>query len=566
MKTLQITDLQLVQTYLDKANYKGYNSNFITMMMWNHEYHILYEIVDDALIMLLEFDGHHFFSMPFCKPDHICKSVDWMLQYSIDNKIPFSLECVVQEVRDILVAHYGDTFMYLCNEDFSDYVYDLQTLVTLSGKKMQKRRNHYNAFCKQYPSIVYKEIEDEDIEHVFDCLKRWTNDQEYHELIDSEHIGISYLLNNRHFLPIYTGCIYINGILEAFTIASILPHKTVQIHVEKANKDIRGLYVAIHKLFLEHNFGDYAYVNREEDMGLESLRKAKKAMHPIEMIKKYSIRINNYKIQEATDDYLDQIKELWSESFEEEDEISANYYFNHHYPLNHCYIMLSNTEVVSMVSISPFQLENTIIHYIVGVATKNKHKRNHCMTNLLEYVMNLDMYKESSFCLLSETPEVYKKLGFKPTYFMNYECITQTNNSESSLLIRDASDLQLLNLYNRYTKQFSGFRLRDISYYQLLRKRVVAYNQSLQCIYKDDLLIGYIIISLEEVPTIDEFIFLESYYFNEIIDFISIQYPKFYVYSDILHSYSSASKLVPTMYVNKILNSNENPLFIKEIM
>ena len=68
---------------------------------------------------------------------------------------------------------------------------------------------------------------------------------------------------------------------QAFNITSLVSHDTIQIHVEKANKQIRGLYIAILKLFLETLDDEVLYVNREDDMGLPELRKAKTDMQPI---------------------------------------------------------------------------------------------------------------------------------------------------------------------------------------------------------------------------------------------------------------------------------------------
>ena len=90
------------------------------------------------------------------------------------------------------------------------------------------------------------------------------------------------------------GGIFIDEQMEAFIIASRLKHSTIQIHVEKANKEIRGLYPAILKELLEHHFPDEKYVNREEDMGLENLRKSKQSLHPLKMIHKYCIYEKSY--------------------------------------------------------------------------------------------------------------------------------------------------------------------------------------------------------------------------------------------------------------------------------
>ena len=85
------------------------------------------------------------------------------------------------------------------------------------------------------------------------------------------------------------GGIYIDNNLEAFTFGELLNPDTVVVHVEKANPEIRGLYAAINKLFLENEFPDVEFVNREEDLGLEGLRQAKLSYKPIKLVEKYTL-------------------------------------------------------------------------------------------------------------------------------------------------------------------------------------------------------------------------------------------------------------------------------------
>ena len=81
----------------------------------------------------------------------------------------------------------------------------------------------------------------------------------------------------------------IDNNLEAFTFGELLNPDTVVVHVEKANPEIRGLYTAINKLFLENEFPDVEFVNREEDLGLEGLRQAKLSYKPIKLVEKYTL-------------------------------------------------------------------------------------------------------------------------------------------------------------------------------------------------------------------------------------------------------------------------------------
>ena len=108
-----------------------------------------------------------------------------------------------------------------------------------------------------------------------------------------ESIGISKtlipeLINQKILRKVAYG-IYIDNNLEAFTFGELLNPDTVVVHVEKANPEIRGLYTAINKLFLENEFPSVEFVNREEDLGIEGLRQAKLSYKPIKLVEKYTL-------------------------------------------------------------------------------------------------------------------------------------------------------------------------------------------------------------------------------------------------------------------------------------
>ena len=109
--------------------------------------------------------------------------------------------------------------------------------------------------------------------------------------MDYELNGIDFVLTNCRYLNYKMGGIYIDGQLEAFSLG-VYGHaeRTAYIHVEKANPNIRGLYPFISQQFLLHEFPDALYVNREDDMGLEGLRKSKMSYNPILLEEKYEIR------------------------------------------------------------------------------------------------------------------------------------------------------------------------------------------------------------------------------------------------------------------------------------
>ena len=123
MKPLKLSDLNTVLPYLDKANYEGYNSNFVTMMMWNHEYHIEYEIHDHEYhieyeihdhfcIMLHNYKGHRFFAMPFASCEYYKEAIEYMVDYAKENKFPFMIDCAIPSFVEELQKVCPGQFVY----------------------------------------------------------------------------------------------------------------------------------------------------------------------------------------------------------------------------------------------------------------------------------------------------------------------------------------------------------------------------------------------------------------------------------------------------------------------
>ena len=155
--------------------------------------------------------------------------------------------------------------------------------------KLQKKRNHLNAFYKEFEGRWnYQPLCYENTDEIINFLSRWHQDDDDY-MLAYEKLGILRVLENWEALDAKGGIIRIDQRIEAFTIGSRLSAQMCQTNIEKANESIRGLYQAICKEFLSHEFLDMTYVNREEDMGLETLRQAKEAYHPEYLIMKYRI-------------------------------------------------------------------------------------------------------------------------------------------------------------------------------------------------------------------------------------------------------------------------------------
>ena len=171
-----------------------------------------------------------------------------------------------------------------------DYVYLAQDLINLSGRKFHGKKNHLNAFHKEYPDAKYLPITEEIIPKCREELNIWyeTHKHDDDSYIFYEQAAIHEIFDHFDAFKLKGGAILIDDKVVAFTFGERLNSDTAVIHVEKADQNIRGVYAAINQNFVEHEWSDMIYINREEDMGIEGLRQAKESYRPVKLIEKFN--------------------------------------------------------------------------------------------------------------------------------------------------------------------------------------------------------------------------------------------------------------------------------------
>lgn len=262
--------------------------------IWKNYYNTKYYINEYGLVWIYRIKNQVFSSVPLCTDENVVASFYEMKEYfnSILG-VKLKLYLVDEHTKNILNLP-KDKFLVEEERDYFDYLYNAKELMALSGKKYHKKKNHVNGFLKEYENRYRVKIADKsDVEFIEEFLIKWHNKRniidEYNR-DDYELKGIFYVLEHCDMLKYKMMLVYVDDVIEGFTLGTYLrEEKTAYIHVEKANPDIRGLYAFINREFLKNCFSEAEYVNREDDMGLEGLRKAKLSYNPIELIKKYTI-------------------------------------------------------------------------------------------------------------------------------------------------------------------------------------------------------------------------------------------------------------------------------------
>jgi hypothetical protein len=205
-----------------------------------------------------------------------------------------SLESFLERVPESFVTSYlndGENLFIEEDRNQFDYVYRVKELIDLKGRKFHDKKNQVNKF-RSHHTYEYLILTPDLIEECLEFEDYWCEVKECgkHLGLERERCAILEMLNNFESLDIRGGAIRLDNKIAALTLGEKMLPDTVVIHMEKANPDIPGLYQIINQEFLMHEAGGSVFVNREQDLGVEGLRKAKMSYNPVRFVKKYKIR------------------------------------------------------------------------------------------------------------------------------------------------------------------------------------------------------------------------------------------------------------------------------------
>ena len=166
-----------------------------------------------------------------------------------------------------------------------DYIYLRQELAEMKGKNLKAKRNHVNKFLSEHADFRYCELEPQLFDECRSLAQQWRTevdmgDHEYNITANAEQQAMETVFNHWDALGTRGGCIYVDGRMVAFTYGAAVTHDTFDVCVEKADRNVDGAFNIINQQFAAHLPEEFVYLNREEDMGLEGLRKSKLSYHP----------------------------------------------------------------------------------------------------------------------------------------------------------------------------------------------------------------------------------------------------------------------------------------------
>lgn len=291
----------LLDEYLTSFEYKTSGLSFSSLYMWKEINQISYEVIGEYLCLSgvnnLEEDIFEPFLFPILTkngtydPDSLAETVYEAKRRFEEKGKAFNIMLLPFHMIEIFEAALPKKLKYVPDRPNFDYVYSTQDLIELKGRDYHSKKNHLNFFLNNY-KYEYVDLTEDMAGEAMEFIKKFNErkvlvSKHERELLEMEEQAMKDVFLNIKSVGYMAGAILIDGKIEALSIGGQLGRKTVTVHVEKANTEFRGLYQAINNEFCKHVASHVKLINREEDMGIPGLRKAKLSYKPVKLIEKH---------------------------------------------------------------------------------------------------------------------------------------------------------------------------------------------------------------------------------------------------------------------------------------
>lgn len=286
-KKITLEDRDILAKYLSRRKLRACDYSVAGLILWADVYNTQFAVVQDMLFLKFVRDEQNYFTFPIGNGD-LKQSFEWLFVYCEEHDQEFKMNVIEPSMFDDIEKIYPGKYEVSYNRDNADYVYNMEDLKNLAGKKYHGKKNHVNKFIKTHDDWSYETIIEENTEECVDMVKEWCFRNgccEDNSKADEICVLIKGL-RHRKELNLIGGIIRIAGRIVAMTLGEKSGDDMFIIHFEKAFADVDGAYQMINQQFIIHELSDYTYINREEDLGIEGLRKAKESYYPAFMAEK----------------------------------------------------------------------------------------------------------------------------------------------------------------------------------------------------------------------------------------------------------------------------------------
>lgn len=285
-RELQIEDKKRADEILYKLNYRLCEYCFGDLFIWRNIYNTRIAFTNDYMFIKFKSGNKNYYLFP-AGNGKLDDAISIIYNDAMNSDDDFRLACVTPEMKSELESVFPGKFDYKTARDSFDYIYNSGDLISLAGRKLHSKRNHVARFEK-LGDWHYEEITKDNISDCKKMNEEWckANGCGMDEGLKAEYCAVTQAFKHYSELGLSGGLIRLDDRIVAFSIGQKLCNDTFIVHIEKAFSDVEGAYAIINREFAAHNTASFTYVNREDDAGVEGLRKAKLSYHPAILLEK----------------------------------------------------------------------------------------------------------------------------------------------------------------------------------------------------------------------------------------------------------------------------------------
>ena len=287
-KPITMADRPWVHEILYNAHRPGCEYSFANLLFWAGKWGGICRFGDFLLKEANYANGSHGYFFPAGQGD-LAAAVEALRADSEAKGFALQLRGVTDADRMALEQLFPGKFTFEAHRDAFDYLYPIEKLCTLSGKKLQAKRNHINRFVAEHEDWRTEIMTAHHAEACFELMEAWYGNHEDHKALHSEKAAIQTAMENFDAMEMDGMPLYSGEKLLAFALGNRLNESYFDVNFEKAYAEVQGAYPMINREFARHIADKYPavrFLNREDDMGLEGLRKAKLSYNPDHMVEK----------------------------------------------------------------------------------------------------------------------------------------------------------------------------------------------------------------------------------------------------------------------------------------
>ncbi|MGI5918192.1 MAG: DUF2156 domain-containing protein [Christensenellales bacterium] len=286
---IKLEDKSRFEKYTKRYGYHNVEASFANIFIWRKAMNI--RMATDDLAMYLHLSSKDIsFMLPPLLGNCDTSILEPMLrceEFLESRGESFLMKGVTVPLKERIERDCSSRYVMVPDRANFEYVYNAQDLIKLEGKKYHAKRNHINRLLDEH-SFEYRRYTPDDYDLCMAMYDAWLESKGgLTQSFQNERWATEDALRNLEPLGLKCGLLFVDGKLEGFSIGEKFGDMAI-IHFEKANPNLRGAYPLINREFARHEFSDVKYINREEDMGIEGLRKAKLSYHPAFFVEKYT--------------------------------------------------------------------------------------------------------------------------------------------------------------------------------------------------------------------------------------------------------------------------------------